>query len=397
MILHSSNICTLDGMIDGYITIEDGIIKDISTTCSKPFIDYKNNFIMPGYIDIHTHGWATGSFWMEKTPESIWEMQKHLPKCGVTAFLASTGADSIDETFRYIEAGNQAYTNQKEGAELLGIHMEGPFISKAYKGMQKEQHCIDPDIELMKKFYDAQSDSSMIKLMTLAPELPNAKELIEFNHQHHIQSSIGHSGASFDCIKELKDYGLGGVTHMFSGMKGFHHRELSVPGAALYFDDLYCEFAKQSGMTVKHEAFDIVYRIKTADRIYLTTDCEGMAKAKEPFYHYIRKERFEPEDGKLKITKDDGTITYMNPNDYEAVKDIELSYEKSVQNMIKHTPMDTVSLSKITSLNPARFIGVDHKKGSITIGKDADLIILDKSYNVLQTYCKGRIQNKQHE
>lgn len=391
MILHTKNLCTLDGVIEGYVHIADEKIVNITTECTQDYLEYGDAYILPGYIDLHIHGWATGSFWMEKTPASIREMITYLPRCGVTSFLATTGADSMEETMRYIEAGNQVYKQQPQGAQLLGLHMEGPFINKAYKGMQKEEHCFMPDVSIMKQFYQAQEDKHMIKLMSLAPELEGAKELIQFCHEHQIQCSIGHSGASFDCIKELKAYGLGGVTHMFSGMKSFHHRDLSVVGAALYFDDLYCEFAKQSGMTVKHEAFDFVYRLKTVDKVYLTTDCEGMAKAKEPFYHYIRKERFEPENGMLKITKDSGEVTYKNPSIYDEVKDIEISYAKSVQNMMAHTNMDMVSLSKITSLNPAKYIGVDDKKGSIAVGKDADLVILDATYGVLATYCKGQL------
>lgn len=152
---------------------------------------------------------------------------------------------------------------------------------------------------------------------------------------------------------------------------------------------LYCEFAKQSGMTVKHEAFDFVFRLKGDDRIILTTDCEGMAKVKEPFYHYIRKERFEPENGILKITKDNGDVIYRNPCNYDDVKDIEISYSKSVQNMLANTEMDMISLSKITSYNPAKYIGVEDKKGSISTGKDADFVILDSKFNVMDCFCKG--------
>lgn len=389
MVIYSKRIVTLNGIIEGYLEIEDGKIVGIFDQYDKPYIDYSNEIIMPGYIDIHTHGWGVGSYWFQKTPESIWEMQKHLPKTGVTSFLASTGTDSVENTFRYIEAGNIAYTNQKEGAELLGLHMEGPFISKEYKGLQKAEHCLEPDMKLMQKFYDAQVDKSMVKMMTLAPELPNAEALIKFNTAHNITSSIGQSGADFETIKALKDFGLKGVTHMFSGMRGFHHRELGVVGAALYFDDLMCEFAKQSGNTVKHEAFDFVYRLKGDDGIYLTTDCQGLAKSIEPFYHYIREEKFEPENGLLKITKDSGEVVYLDPDNYEDVKDLEVSFEKSVMNMMKHTEMSLVSLSKIASLNPAKYIGVDQRKGSISIGKDADLIVLDDNLKVLKTYCNG--------
>ncbi len=389
MNLYSNRIVTPQGVISGYIHVEDGKIREITQNKPTEFIDYSDKIIMPGYIDIHTHGWATGSYWFEKTPESIIEMKKHLPKVGVTSFLASTGTDSVENIFKYIDAGNKVYKKDYEGAELLGLHLEGPFISKAFKGLQKEAHCLEPNLELMQNFYDAQEDKSMFKMMTLAPELKDAKALIAFNTQHHIVNSIGHSGADFETIKELKDLGLKGVTHMFSGMKGFHHRDLGVVGAALYFDDMVCEFAKQSGKTVHHEAFDIVYRLKGDEGIYLTTDCQGLAKSIEPFYHYIRQEKFEPENGKLKITHDSGEVRYLDPNNYEDVKDLEVSYEQSVKNMMAHSDISLVSLSKLTSLNPAKFINVDHVKGSIEHNKDADLIVLNDQLDVLHTFCKG--------
>lgn len=393
MNIYSKNIVTPEGIKEGYLVIEEGKIKSIVTHCDGQFINHEDKIILPGFIDIHLHGWATGSFWMEKTAEAIEEMAKNLPRVGVTSFLASTGADSIENTNRYILEANKVFERKDLGAEFLGVHMEGPFINKEFKGMQKEEHCIQPDIKLMKSFYDLQENSSMIKLMTIAPELEGAKDVLKFCKEKNITCAIGHSSATFDCIKDMKQYGLYGVTHMFSGMKGFHHRELGVAGSALYFDDLSCEFAKQTGKTVKHEAFDLVYRLKGSDRIYLTTDCCGYAQVKEPFYHYIRKEMFEPECDKLKITSDSGEVRYINPKNYDEVKDIELSYIDSVKNMVEHTPMSWVDVAKITSLNPAKYIHCEDRKGSLEVGKDADIIVLDDAFNLISVYCGGDLKN----
>lgn len=173
--------------------------------------------------------------------------------------------------------------------------------------MQREDCCIDPDMTIMRRFMDAQSHPQIIRLMTLAPELPGAKELIQFCHVHQIQINIGHSAATFDCIRDLKEYGLGGVTHMFSGMRGLHHREPGVAGAALYFDDLNCEFAKQTGMTVRPEVFALTWRLKSKDKIIMTTDCGGIALTKKEKYHYIRKQTFIPNGDELILRNDDGS------------------------------------------------------------------------------------------
>lgn len=387
---YSKHIITPDKEVEGYLTIEDGKIARISATpIDDTFVDYSDLMIMPGYIDIHLHGWGTGAFWQERTVSSLKCMAKDLTDVGVTSFLGTTGADALDNIKTAIKSANEFYGTQA-GAQLLGMHLEGPFISKQFKGMQREEDCIDPSLSVMKDLHAASANPDLIKMLTIAPELDGAKDVIEYCKDHNIQCSIGHSGATFETVKEMKKYGIGGVIHMFSGMNSFHHRELGVPGAALYFDDLYCEFAKQTGMTVKHEAFDIALRIKGSDKVYLTTDCTGLGKTQREHYHYIRKERFIPENGILKVQNDDGSSYEIDPTNYEAVKGLELSYEKSVQNVVKHSNVTPFDIMKMTSLNPARFIGVETRKGSITVGKDADFIVLDDDYNVLHTYVLGK-------
>lgn len=376
-------------MESGYLTWENGKILGIQKTNNQDFLDYKDLYVFPGYIDNHIHGWGCGSFWHEKTADSIYRMKEHLPKTGVTSFLATSGADSKDDLIECVNEAYKVYKDQKFGSQMLGVHLEGPFINKKYKGMQKEECCIDPDLDFMKKLVSIQGKDHLIRLITLAPELKGSKELITFCKDHQIQCSIGHSDASFETIKELKQYGLSGLTHMFSGMKGMHHRELGVVGSALYYDDLYCEFAKQTGMTVSHEAFDIVYRIKTANRIILTTDCVGYAHVKEPFHHYIRKETFIPNEMGLIIEKEDGTEILINPNDYEQVKHLEMGYNESVMNLSKHSTVTPFDMIKMTSWNPAVYIGVSNKKGALYPGYDADIIVCNPNYELVHTFCLG--------
>ncbi len=390
MQLYSEHIFLNDHIESGYLTWENGKIVGIQKTCSQDYLDYKDLYVFPGYIDNHIHGWATGSFWHEKTADSIYRMKEHLPKMGVTSFLATSGADEKHEIIQCVEEAHKVLHNQRMGSQMLGVHLEGPFINKKYKGMQKEDCCIDPDLNFMQELIEISGKDSLIRLMTLAPELNGAKELITFCKNHKIQCSVGHSDASFETIKELKPYGLSGVTHMFSGMKGMHHRNLGVVGSALYFDDLYCEFAKQTGMTVCHEAFDIVYRIKKADHILLTTDCVGYAHVKEPFHHYIRKETFIPSDEGLCILKEDGTKSYVDPNDYEQVKHLEMGYNESVVELSKHSNVSPFDMIKMTSWNPAVYIGVSNQKGALYPGYDADFIVCKANYELVHTFCLGK-------
>jgi len=395
LIIKSKKIYTPLRVIDGYIKMNNGIIEEVSAGSldvddTEEIIDYGDHVILPGFIDLHTHGFATGSFTHEQTAESVTEMSKSLAAVGVTSFLPTTGADAILTIQNMLDEANKAINDwtPSTGSEILGIHLEGPFINKKYKGMQKEEHCIDPSIDVFHEMIDPVS-IDQIKLMTLAPELPGALPLIKYLNKKGIQISIGHSAATFDEIKEIKDYGIGGVTHMFSGMKGFHHRELGVAGSALYFDDLFCEFSKQTGLTVFPEALDIAVRIKTLDRITLCTDTVGLAHIKEPTYHYIRQITFVPDGDYVILEHDDGTKERLDKKSIDDMMNIEVGYLESVQNLMRNNNMDFSDIMKIASENTAKYINVYDKKGSIEVNKDADIIVLDHDANLVQTYVQG--------
>lgn len=389
MILYSKHIILEESEFDGFIEIENGKIKALHREYSGTYADFSDQVILPGFIDIHIHGWATGSFWFEKTSGALKEMSRTLPYAGVTSYLATTGADTLAEIRQGIAAADDAYEAGYAGAEMLGVHLEGPFINPEYRGMQREECCILPSLEVMESLYNSFRHQELCRHLTIAVELDGAGEVLEFCRKHQIQTAIGHSAATFARIKEMKEAGIGGFTHTFSGMRGFHHREPGVVGAALYFDDMMCEFAKQTGMTVSHEAFDIAYRIKGSGRIILTTDCSGLAKTQTEFDHYVRQMKFVRDGERTRIDHYDGRQEWLEPGDYEAVRDIEMSYVKSVQNMAGHTSAGWHDIMRMTSLNPARYIHVDDRKGSIAPGKDADLTIVDAGLNLTSVFCRG--------
>ncbi len=394
MYLYSKNIYLPNQVKkSGYLFIEDGIIKDLVNQIEDgvPFEDYSDYLLIPGFIDQHLHGWGTGSFTSQKTKRSIYEMQKHLPDVGVTSFLATSGAEPIEDIIHGIQlCGEIMEEDNTFGATLLGAHLEGPFVSKKNKGMMNEDCFKDPSVEIMQRFVNAQVKDGTIKLMTMAVELPGSKEVIQYCHKNGIQISVGHSSATFADITELKQYGIGGVTHMFSGMSGFHHRELGVAGTALYYDDLYCEFAKQTGMTVKPEAFSIAYKLKGPNRIIMTTDDIGVAQTNKERYHYIRKQTFIPDGNKFIVRNDDGTEFVYDRTNYEEIKHLELGYIYSIQNLNKNIHPSVHEMIKMTSENSAKYLNVYDRKGSLEVGKDADILVIDKDYNLYATYCMGR-------
>ena len=176
-------------------------------------------------------------------------------------------------------------------------------------------------------------------------------------------------------------------------MKGFHHRRLGVVGAAMYFEDMYAEFAKQTGMTVKPEAFEIMYRLKKPEKIILTTDCVGLAHMSNEFYHYIRKQSFIPQGDYIKVVNEDGSYELVDKYNYEEVKNLELSYLESVKNVIKNVGASVKDIAKMTSENPAKYIGIYRKKGSLEKGKDGDIIVIDDEWNLIDVYVNGIKQN----
>lgn len=393
MNLYANKIHTPMGVISGYITIENG--KIITIGKDKPqgeYKDYGDLNIIPGFIDLHVHGFSTGSFWYEKTEDSLKRMSESMIRAGVTTFLGTTGTDALDSIKDSLRESKSAikHWNPSWGSRILGIHLEGPFINKEFKGMQKEEHCMDPDLLIMNELLEAAGEEN-IYLMTMAPELPGAKEVITYLNKKGIQISIGHSAAELDEIRNLKDFGLGGVTHMYSGMRGFHHRRPGVVGAALYFDDLYCEFAKQTGMTVSHEAFKIAYKVKGKNKIMLCTDCTGLAHVKEPFHHYIRKETYTPDGDYVVIKSDEHGERRINRKNFDEVNSLEMSYVESVQAIQREHGLSMDELITMSSINPAKYIGVFNKIGSIEEGKLADLLVVDDHFSIKDIYMEGKL------
>nr|WP_028273332.1 N-acetylglucosamine-6-phosphate deacetylase [Atopococcus tabaci] len=392
MLFYSERIYTPEGFRTGYLKVEDGKIAGIvEERGSQDVIDYTDKMIVPGFIDVHIHGWATGSFIHQGDKRSLENMSEDLVHMGVTSYLATTGTDSLEKLKKQVSEAD-AFIEEwqpEKGAQVIGVHLEGPFINEEYKGMQKAEYCLPPSVEVVDTLL-TEGKEGIVKLMTLAPELPGAREVIHYLHQKGIQVSVGHSAAEFEDIQQLKKYGLGGFTHTFSGMRGMHHRRLAVAGAAMYFDDMYAEFGKQTGLTVKPEAFAIVYKIKGPDKVFLTTDCTGLAQAEEATYHYIRQATFEPEGkNEVKVTHDDGRVERFDKSDYDSVKDIELGFLSSVQNVVKNIDASVGEIVKMASENPAKYIGVYDQKGSIERGKDADFIVVDGDWKLYDTYIQG--------
>ena len=389
--LRSTRIVTPDGLRSGVVVVEKGKIVAITEEHHGEVMDYGERYLMPGFVDIHVHGWGRGSFAWKGTRESLEAMSRDLVNAGVTAYLATSATMPQDFLERSLQAAAE-YINTAppgDGAEAVGIHMEGPYINKKYLGMQREDSLQPPSVEGF-KHYSALAGGH-IRLMTLAPELDGALTLIRYLRSLGITASAGHTDATFDQMTAAIDAGLTHVTHAFSAMRGLHHREPGVVGAVMYYRDLYAEVAKQTGITLRPEVFDILYRIKGDRRLVMMSDCLGYVDFPEgyKFHHYLREETFEISRGKLQITGKDGDTRRIAPNDWHDVCQLEMSFLDSIKAVVNRLENGLVSAAQIACLNPAKLAGVASRKGSLEPGKDADILVLDEALTLNAVWCRG--------
>jgi N-acetylglucosamine-6-phosphate deacetylase len=369
---------------NGYIKVVDGKIADVG-----PASQYKQDDdakvitlspdyqVIPGAIDIHIHG-ASNSDAMDATHDALSTMAKTLPKEGTTSFLATTMTQSTQAIeSALLNAGKYIENQTQENAEIVGVHLEGPFISPARKGAQPEDYIVDPDVTLFKRWQEMAENQ--IKLVTLAPEQPNGLDLAAHLRGTGVVASIGHSDATYDQIDEAIQAGTTHVTHLYNGMRGLHHREPGVLGAAYLRDELYVELIAD-GIHCRPEMIKLAYNQITSERMILITD-SLRAKWLEKGTYDLGGQPVNVDE--TKATLSDGTLagSILKMND-------------AIKNTMKYTGCSMTDIIKMTAENPAKQLRIFDRKGSIQVGKDADLVILNDRLDVEMTFCRGNLAFK---
>jgi N-acetylglucosamine-6-phosphate deacetylase len=367
---------------NGYIKIDDGKITKIGPTTELTdssdyqIINIPDGFsIIPGMIDIHIHG-ANGADTMDATQEALDNMSSTLPREGTTSFLATTMTEDSNAIAKALRnAGEYIDSFQLDGnAEILGIHLEGPFIHKDKAGAQPIHHIINPNLETFKS-WQALSNNH-IKLVTLAPELPGGGEVLQYLKNQDIIGSIAHSQATYDQVLEAIENGLSHVTHLFNQMTGLHHRDPGIVGAAFLKDELMVEIIVD-GIHVLPEIVDLAYSQITDERMILITDSMRAKWLKNGVYDL----------GGQMVTVKDG-LALLDEN---TLAGSVLKMKDAFKNIQKYAGCDIKSAIKMASENPAKHLNIFDRKGSISIGKDADIVVLDDQMEVFMTLCKGKI------
>ncbi|WP_172370077.1 N-acetylglucosamine-6-phosphate deacetylase [Sporosarcina jiandibaonis] len=374
-----SNITIADSereSMAGDVFLEDGKIIEVAASIKKEadfHVDAldKGWILVPGFIDIHIHG-ASGFDVMDATSEALNGLASALPREGTTSFLATTMTqteDNIDKALKNASLFNADSTQ----AEMLGIHLEGPFISTKRAGAQPVEHIMPPSISLFEKWQEL--SGNRIKLVTVAPEMDNGLAFIEEVTANNVVASLGHTDATYEIVGEAVNAGARHVTHLYNQMSPFHHREPGVVGAALLEKplsvELIVDFIHSAAKSV-----EFAFRQKGASGIILITDA-------------MRAKGLPP--GTYDLGRQDVTVTHDDArlSDGTLAGSI-LTMENAAKNMKAATDCTLAELVAMTSTNAATQLGLSNK-GKIESGRDADLTIIDEEWNVQMTICRGNI------
>lgn len=380
----------MKGFKNTWIVTEKGLEKT-SLTYDEKFVTIGKNeeglqelpeeyVVVPGFIDEHVHG-AAGSDAMDGTMEDLGKIANALASEGTTAFLATTMTQSPENITKALKAV-KAYRelSPESGAEILGVHLEGPFISKDFVGAQPIEYLAKPSVEVFKKYQDASGDC--VRIVTLAPEVEGSTELIKYLVSQNIVASIGHTNATYVDVKKAVEVGATNLTHTYNAMKPLHHREVGTVGSGFLFDELNCECICD-GIHVSGPAIQLLHKNKPADKMTLITDA---MRAKH------MPDGVSELGGQVVIVKN-GEARLENGTLAGSV----LKMNNAVKNVMKFLNLPLEEVVKLASQNPAKNLGVFDQIGSIKEGKRADFVILDKDLNVVQTVRNGKViyTNKQ--
>ncbi|HZK40291.1 MAG TPA: N-acetylglucosamine-6-phosphate deacetylase, partial [Atribacterota bacterium] len=293
---------------------------------------------------------------------------------GTTSFLPTTMTMSKDKIIRSLRSICEAVKKGTAGAEILGIHMEGPYINPEKKGAQKEEDIKKISIEEFLEFN--QASGNLIRLVTIAPEMPGAIGLIKYLYKQGIIASAGHTNATYVQTQAGIKVGLSHVTHTFNAMRGLHHREPGVVGAALTSPELTVEIIAD-GIHIHPVVIKILIKARENEKIVLITDAMRAAGLKEGTYDLGGQEVIVTK-GQARLK--DGTLAGSV-----------LTMDKAVKNMVSKVGVPLAKAIQMASFNPAKSIGIDDKKGSLEPGKDADIVILNKNLETELTIVAGKI------
>jgi len=368
-IIHAKIYTGSEVIEDGFIVygeqiVEVGHMNDFSHSTLET-MDAKGQTIIPGMIDIHIHGGYTVDA-MDADPQKLLAFSEDLLQEGVTSFFATTMTQSKDNIAKALAAVPKGV---ELGANIAGVHLEGPYVNVEKAGAQPHEYIIPPDVNQLKEWNELAN--GMIKLVTFAPEKDEDQSFQSYMQQHQIVGSAGHTDATFSELAERK---ITHFTHLYNQMKGLHHREPGTVGYALLDEQAYVELIVD-GIHVHPEMVRLVYKMKGADRICVITDAMRAKGLPDGRYELGG----QPVSLKNEmVTLDDGTLAGSA-----------LTMDNAFRNIMQFTGCSIEEAVKMTSVNQAKEFNLT-QKGAIAPTKDSDFVLMDEHLQIISTFTKGR-------
>lgn len=371
MIIKNLKVVTLEKVIEnGYIEFENGVITNIGEgQYDGDAIDGLGKIAMPGYVDMHTHG-SCGIDFMDAKEEDYKQIEEAFYKEGITSFLATTLTSDLDSMKRVCKTvANVKHTIPS----LVGVHLEGPYINKIYKGAQNEAFIREPSVDELHELITESKGN--IRLITMAPEVNGSLEFIKEAVKNNVTISAGHSNATFADVEAAIKAGLTNVTHTHNAMSKHDHKNPGIVTAAFYFDELYTECICDA-IHVHPNTLKTFYKIVGPERFMIVTDAllaKHSTVDKFQLFNldctYRNGAFYLVEAGNLA-----GSALYMN-NGLRNVRDI--------------CGASLVDLAKVSSYNQAKSLHLNDR-GALEVGKLADIVLVNENFDVLNVYKLGK-------
>ncbi|MEX2117105.1 MAG: N-acetylglucosamine-6-phosphate deacetylase [Bacteroidota bacterium] len=358
---------------DGPTIAEVGSSDEVTIPPGTSRIDVGGNWLTPGFVDVLVHG-GGGYGFADMSKEALDTISEFFFRHGTTGMLAALHSKPEKEMIADVRRISD-FIQKGPKSNIWGIHLEGPFINSEYHGAMKTEYLWKPDLPAWDRLFGASNGT--IRLMTIAPELPGVEAIMRAAARHGVVLSIGHSKASYQEVLNAIDNGAAHVTHLFNAMPVFHHRNPGVVVAALLHNELKIELIAD-GIHVHPAVMKLLYNIKGDGGIVLITDAIRASGMKDGEYTFM-DQSIAVKDKRAYLA--DGTLAGST-----------LTMEEAVRNMVRLVDVPVTNAVRMASFNGAKVLGLSHRKGILAVGKDADLVVMDKDFKVRMTVFEGMVR-----
>lgn len=374
----SKRIYAGDRPFAGYVKVADGQIQSIGTSLpadpGAKVVDVGDSRIIPGLIDLHSHGFL-GTDFVSTDEDAIPKAAKALAEAGTTAFQPTSATSPIDVLDKFVGRVEDLAGGPVCGARVIGSHMEGPFLNVARKGAMVAELLYPPSLEQMEKWIDL--GNGTINQVTIAPEMPGAMEVIRFLAENGVTVSAGHTDATYEQMEESIKAGVTLACHTFNAMRPLNHRDPGVLGSVLTNKNVTCELISDCEH-IHPAVMRLIIEAKGPARVCAITDASQLAGLPPGKY----------EAHGVVVTMEPSGLARL-PNG--TIAGSSATMVKCLANLVEKVGVSFEDALQMTSTTPARVARVNPFKGSLAVGKDADIVVLDDSYNVLWSLVEGEV------